>query len=194
MPSSYSASLRFELQYTGENTNTWGEKLNSAFERVDSAIAGLSTIALTANYSLTSANGTADQARSAILKFTGTGSYTVTVPSVSKRYTIWNATTGTLTVTTGAGSTVAIDTGDIVEVFCDASSVKTLGYGGLSLKDHIAAAALSATGSLPAVTGNAGKFVYTDGATSYWKAVSTADLGDYDDLILGVQVALATAL
>ena len=63
MPSSYTSSLRFELQFTGENLNLWGDKLNAALSRADDAIGGWLTKALTADYTLATANGAADEAR-----------------------------------------------------------------------------------------------------------------------------------
>lgn len=191
MPSSYTASLRFELQGVGENLNTWGLRLNSALSRIDKAIAGLTTIALTGDYALTSSNGD-DEARSALLKFTGAGPWTVTIPSVSKNYLIWNACAATVTITTGAGSTVAIEAGSKVVVFCDGSGVGTLGFGGYDLKTYIDSAVLAATGSLPAVTGNAGKFLYCDGVT--W-APRTAVAADISDFVVRVDArAIAFAL
>lgn len=197
MPSSYTDSLRLIKQAPGEGLNVWGSLLNNGvFDLVDSAIAGFLAIAITGDYDLSTSNGMTDEARTAMLKFTGTpaNNATITLPSVSKGYLIWNATNKALTFTTGAGSTVVVDASDVVAIFCDASNVKTPGYGGLSNKDYIAAAVLSASGSLPATSGNAGKYVYTDGSTSYWKQVQTTDLGDYSTSILGVQVALAVAL
>jgi hypothetical protein len=81
-------------------------------------------------------------------------------------------------------------------VFCSKRrrAFPTPGYGGLSIKDYIAAAVIGATGSLPATTGNAGKFIFTDGSSSYWKTAQTTDLGDYATKIVGVQIALAVAL
>ena len=58
MPSSWSPSLRFELQFTGENINLWGEKLNAALTRVDTAIAGWLVKPLTGSTSLSA--GTSD--------------------------------------------------------------------------------------------------------------------------------------
>ena len=40
MPSSWSSSLRFELQFTGENINLWGDKLNAVLAHADFAVAG----------------------------------------------------------------------------------------------------------------------------------------------------------
>jgi hypothetical protein len=196
MPSSWSPSLRFELQFPGENINLWGDKLDVVLQHVDTAIAGWLTKALTASpYTLTTANVADDEARAAMLKFTGgAGPWTVQIPALSKAYSVWNATSGPVTLTTGSGATVTIDPGDIVAVICDGTNVRTPGYGGLSIKDYIAAAVIGATGSLPATTGNAGKFIFTDGSSSYWKTAQTTDLGDYATKIVGVQVALAVAL
>lgn len=196
MPSSPSPSLRLEEMSTGEKINLWGDLLNAVVALLDGAIAGMATIPLTGDYTLTAKNFVADEARNAILRFTGTlaTSATVTIPNVSKVYVAWNATNKAVTITTGSGSAITIDPGDIVLVFCDGAQVLTLSYGGLSVKDFIAASVLAATGSLPAVTGNAGKFVFTDGTSSFWKAVNTTDLSDYQAKILGVQVALAASL
>lgn len=198
MPSAYSTNLRFEQQFTGENINLWGDKLNYTLARVDDAIAGYVAVAITGNYTLQSANTnvSADEARRALVKFTGTlaANATITLPNASKLYSIWNATTKELTFTTGSGTTVAVDTGDKVLIWCDGTNVVTPGYGGLSVKDYIAAAVLGATGSLPATTGNAGKFLYTNGSSSYWKQVNTTDLGDYLTEIIQAQINNAAAM
>lgn len=184
MPSSYSASLRFELQFTGENVNTWGVRLNTLFNRADFSIAGLAPIELSgAPYTLTASNTADDQSRAAILKFTGIGGGTVTIPSVSKTYTVWNANAGVVVLTAG-GATVSIDPGDVVKVFCDGTDVRpAVGYadsGGnlLSLKDYIAAQVFaSSTG--PAVTGNAGKFRTNNGFVESWQFITIANVTDY---------------
>lgn len=171
MPSSWSASLRFELPASGELINTWGDHLDVVLQHADYAIAGYLTKALTASpYTLTTANLADDEARAAMLKFTGTGAFTVTIPSVSKAYLVWNACTGVVTISTGAGATVAIDPGDIVAVFCDGSAVKTPGYGGLSLKDYITAFTATA-GAVPSPLGNANKFLFSDGTNVLWQTV-----------------------
>lgn len=189
MPSSYSTSLRFELQATGENVNTWGVRLDSAVSRVDDAVAGWTTKALVGNYSLTSANGSADEARMAMLKFTGTGTFTVTVPAVSKRYDIWNATTGVLTVTNGTAS-VTLIAGEVVSVMTDGAAafkrVQPTDFGSARItsvgtptsntdaatKAYVDGTAFAmAAGSLPGQGGNAGKFLTTDGSAASWGSV-----------------------
>ena len=196
MPSSWSSSLRFELQFTGENINLWGDKLNADLQHVDYSIAGWLAKTITGDYSLTTANAADDEARAAMIRFNGslTVNATITLPPVSKAYFIYNATNKVLTITTGAGSTVSIDPGDKTVAKCDGAGVHTISFGGLGLKDFIAASVLAATGTLPALTGNAGKYLYTDGTNALWRQPSTADLSDYAAKVVGVQVALAVAL
>jgi hypothetical protein len=201
MPSSYSSSLRFELQFTGENVNSWGDKLNSALSRIDTAIAGYEAIAVAANVTLTSNNGSADQARTAMLKFTGAGGYSVTVPSVSKQYVLWNACTSTVTITTGSGTTVVLNSGDKTIVWCDGSGIYQIGFAGYSLKDYIDQAAIGATGSLPAAAGNSGKYIYSNGTTWLPRTPVTTDLSDFTSYMAtttttatGLAIAFAAAL
>lgn|SRR5574343_168016 len=199
MPSSFTP-LGLEQQAAGENTNTWGApKLNNVLGRIDNLIGGYYLVTLTGDYSLTTSNSSTAQAdntgRQALLKFNGTlsANATITVPSVSYRRFVWNNTNKALVFTTGAGATVTVDAGDKTIVECDGSACHTITFGNLSLKDYIAAISASA-GAVPGVTGNAGKYLYTDGASAFWRQPSTADLSDYNTLVLGVQVAFAVAL
>ena len=196
MPSSWSSSLRFELQFTGENINLWGEKLNAVLQHVDYAVAGWLTKPLIGNATLTTANAAVDEARAAMIKFTGgAGPFTVTLPAVSKSYLVWNACAGPVTLTTGAGATVTVDAGDIVWAVTDGGAVKTPGYGGASIKDWVSSVAWSYNaGALPAQSGNAGRFVTTNGTTASWQTLSTANLSDYASAVKGLALAFAVAL
>lgn len=197
MPSSATPRLRLEKQFTGENINVWGDMLNRVFDRQDEAIAGLVTVALTADVALTSTNYVEDQARYAMLKFTGTGAFTVTVPSVTKPYKVWNACTGAVTLTTGAGDTVAVASGEIAEVMVDGTNVKRVqgrDMGGaeiLNLADPVSAQSAAtrafvlaqawavSSGSLPGQGGKANKFLKTDGTNPDWEAPVVAEIADY---------------
>lgn len=184
MASSYTASLRLEKQVTGASVNTWGILLNSAIDRIDFSIAGLTTIALTGStYSLSSSNTATDEARSAALKFTGSTACVVTIPSLSKIYLVWNATSAVVTLTTGSGTTVAMDAGDIFFVLCDATNVKTisLGISGTStaLKAYIDSVVVGGGDSLPSVTGNNGKLLTNNGTIPSWAQPTVSYLSDY---------------
>jgi hypothetical protein len=194
MPSSWSSSLRFELQFTGENINLWGDKLNTVLQHADYAVAGFLTKALIGDTALSTANAGDDEARAAMIKFTGTGAFTVTVPSVSKHYLIWNTCSGAVTITMGAGSVVVIDPGDIVTVFCDATGVQTPGYSGLSIKDYVSAQVLAATGALPGAVGNDGKALVVQAGMWVPKFLQSTDLANFDTAVDARAIAFALAL
>lgn len=199
MPSSYTPRLRLELQAAGENLNTWGApKLNNALSRIDTAIAGRTSVALAgAPYNLSASNGD-DEARAAVLDFTGTGPATVTLPSVSKVYLARNGANGVVTLTTGAGSTVALAANDTALVICDATHVFSLAIGGASIKAYVDAvrtyvdqqAWAGQAGVLPGQAGNTGRFLKTDGATPSWAALSAADIADVEDVAISYSASL----
>ncbi|MDB5476487.1 MAG: hypothetical protein JWP49_1998 [Phenylobacterium sp.] len=215
MPSSWSASLRFELQFTGENINLWGDKLNVVLNHADYALAGWLTKALTGNVALTAANAADDEARAAMIKFTGAGPFTVTLPSVSKSYLVWNACTAALSVTTGAGATAVVAPGERIALMCDGAGVWRVqgadfagqritsvadptGPQDAATKTYVDATAFAGmTGTFPGQGGNAGKVLKTDGTTPSWQGLGTADLTDlstYSTTRNAFAVAMAVAL
>ena len=110
MSSTYTPSNRFDLQATGDNPSTWGEKLNQrVFAMVDEALDGVNTldITLTTAYTLMTASGTTDQARKRTLVVTGTATAnaTITVPALNKFYVVKCNYTGDYTVTIDRKST-----------------------------------------------------------------------------------------
>lgn len=197
MPSSFTPRLRLEMQAAGENLNTWGApKLNAVIARLDFAIAGWITLALTGDYALSASNGD-DEARAALLKFTGAGGCSVTLPSVSKRYEVMNAAAGLITLTTGAGAVAKLSPGELASVICDGGNVykvRATEFGGLRLngvgdpaspqdvatKAYVDAQAFASfTGAIPGQPGNAGRVLKTNGVSPSWATLSTADLTDY---------------
>jgi len=112
MPASYTPLLGLVLPVQGEETNQWGNLVNTALTSlVDTAVAGTTTISTDANVLLTSSTGIADQARAATLLFSGarTAIRTVTAPARSKVYVLLNQTTGGFAVQfVGAGPTTGV--------------------------------------------------------------------------------------
>lgn len=200
MPSSYSTSLRFEMQLTGEGLNIWGLRLSNSLARIDDSVAGYVALTIPAagNYTLSSSNNNtvADEARMAHLKLIGspTTNFSVIIPAVSKSYKVWNATAFTATFSTGSGNTYAIEAGDKLDIWCDGTNVQGPAFGVYNLKDYIAAQTASA-GAVPGTTGNLGKFlkVTVDGGASTWQALQTTDFSDYATFF-GRFVAIAAAL
>ena len=130
MPSSFTPSLRLTLPVTGENPGTWGDLVNNGITSlVDSSVAGYAAVTMTdANYTLTTANGAADEARRMMLNISGTlsGARNVICPTASKLYFIKNATTGgfAITLKTSAGSGVSIPNGQSAVLMCDGVNVR----------------------------------------------------------------------
>jgi len=128
MASTYSTSLRIELQGSGENSGTWGTITNNNLSQsLEFAIAGVTSVACGNNAvtTLTNADGPQsqanNQARSAHIRLTGAHSAIriAQFPATQKIYLIENATTDAgssgpyaMTVRLGAsGSTLSIANG-----------------------------------------------------------------------------------
>lgn len=119
MPSTYDPVLRLELQATGENENTWGDKTNNNLELLGQAIAGHVSVAITGSgdVSLTASNAAEDEARYAFLTLSGTvtGNRNVIIPDASKIYVVRNNATivGDYDVVfkTAAGAAVTVNPG-----------------------------------------------------------------------------------
>jgi hypothetical protein len=101
---------------TGEKSGQWGDITNTNLSTIlEQAVAGTSEISITGSGGsiiLTTSNGSADQAREAVLHFTGTyssGTVNVIAPASSKIYLVVNDSDQTVRIktTTSTGITVA---------------------------------------------------------------------------------------
>jgi hypothetical protein len=129
MPSTYSPKLKFELIAPGEQPGLWGDTTNkNVGELIEQAIAGVTTLDLTSisgNYTLTSLDGTLDQARSAVISCQGTatGAVSIIIPTSTKLYVFRNACGQTITVkTAGQVGGVVLANGEANSVFCDGTN------------------------------------------------------------------------
>jgi len=208
MASTYSSRLRLELMASGEQSGSWGTKTNTNLGTlIEEAIAGYESIATgDANVTLTTSNGATDQARKAMLKFTGTLTATrnIIVPSVSKLYLIHNACTGySLYIKTSAGNGVYIQPDQKSLVYCDGTDVLTGVYGNqekLSRRQTVLSGAKDSSGfpaffaagsglrlSLDATPTNL-RIAFADGANGDIITTLTADAAD----MLGADVPAST--
>ena len=108
MTTAYTSLLGLALPVTGELSGTWGDTVNNSITSLlDSAIAGTQTI--TADTTLTTTTGAANQSRQAILLCSpASANITITAPAQSKIYTVIN-TSGTYTVKIrGVGPTTGV--------------------------------------------------------------------------------------
>jgi len=169
--------LRAVLQDPGSNLNTWGANLNTqAIALLDEAVAGVEKITLTGSMTLTSANYATDQARNAALVFSGspTGAVSVTIPAVEKTYLVANNSTVAVTLTAG-GVGVTLAAGDKAAIWCDGTDCGTATVTRETVANLITAAALT-PGTIPSQTGNAGKYLATNGTTASWAALPLATI------------------
>jgi hypothetical protein len=130
MTTAYTPILQLALPVTGELNGTWGDTVNNNItSMVEQAIAGLATINTwtTASHTLTTANGTTDEARCAILECSGApgAAATVICPALSKIYIIKNSVSGGYAVTlkTSAGTGISVPNGGTALLYCDGTNV-----------------------------------------------------------------------
>jgi hypothetical protein len=128
MPASYTTSLKLTLPADGDTG--WGNTVNTGVTSlVDASVAGTAAVVHdnAIDYTLTSVNGTADEARKMFLAITGTltANRNVVCPAVSKLYFITNSTTGGFAVTlkTSAGTGILVPNGRSVVLYCNATNV-----------------------------------------------------------------------
>lgn len=205
MPSEYTPNLGFEQQETGENINTWGERLNNALALIEDAIAGVASIPLSANLTLSNTLNVPNQSRKAILLFTdGPGlaaDPTVTVQLISKSYYVENRlsarpitfTNGTASVTMPAGrKAFLICNGSALSIADWVADVATLKAAAEAARDIT----LGARDQAQTAASNAGSAASTAAghasAASTARAAAEAALDSFDDRYLGAKSSAPT--
>jgi hypothetical protein len=112
----------------GDQSGLWGQTTNTNLGTlVEQAVTGVVSITMSdANYTLTSFNGVADEARNAVLVVTGTNAAVrdLIPPVQEKLYTIVNNTTGgfAIRVIGTSGTGVNIPNGTTCFVYCDGTN------------------------------------------------------------------------
>lgn len=145
MPNTISPLLQITIQANGENNSTWGDIANANFSKLETAIAGALPISSTGGTTTL----TADQARSAILSFTGTltADHVVVVPAgVTRVWVVKNGQTlggFSLKMKAGAsGTPVTIPQGaaPVSVIYCDGADIFAIGLPESAIDTKIASA------------------------------------------------------
>lgn len=133
MATQYTPILQLALPVTGELNGTWGDVVNENItSMVEQAIAGLATINTWAanSHTLTTADGTTDEARCAMLVAADgaggtalTGAGQIICPARTKLYVLKNSSSYAITLKTSAGTGVAVPVSDTAFLFCDGTNV-----------------------------------------------------------------------
>lgn len=196
----FSTSLKLTLPGDGQQTGTWGQTTNNNLGTLlEQAICGVQAITMiNANYTLTDLNGTADEARNAVLVIQGTNSAVrqVICPLVPKTYIVVNETSGGYDITVGgsSGSLVTIQNGVTQIVYCDGTNfydVVNPNYitGNLSISG-----ALAVTGAISSSAGVSGTTGTFSGAVTgaSFAGAGTGLTGTAASLSIGGNAATAT--
>jgi hypothetical protein len=156
MASTYSDRLKLELQGTGENAGTWGDKTNNNLDVLDAFAAGYlsKNIGGSANVTLTTANASSTaEASNKVIELTGTltGNITVFIPAKENNYFIYNNTSGSYTVNvaaTGHGANSAtIAQGAKTLVYCTSDNVEELFGDDINVTGNVSASYFIGDGS-----------------------------------------------
>ena len=110
MASTFSDRLQIELIGDGEQSGSWGTTTNNNLSQcLEQSIAGVETIAISGDVTLSTGNGPQsqadNQARQACLIFTGSTVATVTVPAQENIYHIYNNSSAIITLRISGTST-----------------------------------------------------------------------------------------
>ena len=123
--SNFTPNLRLTQPIAGETG--WGDKVNNGITAlVESALTGITTVNLTnGDYTMSVANGDADESRSMFLQITGTATVVrnLNCPAVPKLYFVRNLSSHLAIVRTQSGLGVEVPTGRAMVVQCDGVDV-----------------------------------------------------------------------
>jgi len=198
MPSSFTSRLKLERQASGENSGTWGDLVNYVFNRIDSSVKGYQSVdvAGSANVTLTSNNSTTntddsatdDQVHNAVLEFTGalTGNINVFTDAVETKYTVFNNTTGSYTLTfaptggsgvalkQGAKTLVYTDGSTMFDVMADLGDINVTGIANTGSSTYFALPSADGTSGQALVTNGSGQLSFDNAGISTGKAIAMA--------------------
>ena len=156
MASTYSDRLKLELQGTGENAGTWGDKTNNNLGVLDAFAGGYlsKSVAGSADVTLTTANASATaESSNKVIELTGTltGNITVFIPAKENNYFIYNNTAGSYTVSIAPTGHTANNTpiaqGAKTLVYCTSNRVEDLFGDDLKVTGSVTATSFVGSGA-----------------------------------------------
>ena len=193
----YVNNLRLKEIATGDESGTWGTSTNTNLELIGQAL-GYGTEAITTNadtHATTIADGSADEGRALMLKYTGTLDSTCTITigpnTIKKVWVIENATSGSqsIIVKQGSGDNVTIANGRTAVVYSDGAGA------GADMIDALTDLSITDTLTVAGTTITIG-----DAAAEDTKLVFDGNAQDFyiglddsaDDLVIGLGSAVGT--
>jgi len=123
MPSTATTRIRIEKQAAGENDTTWGTRVNTNdWDMIDEAF-GVSSFTVSTSKTPTTNDYSTDEQRPMVYNVTGGTGGTVTIPNTGHAKLVRNASSGTLTFTTGSGTTASVAAGETQWIISTGSNV-----------------------------------------------------------------------
>ena len=191
--------LGLALPTTGDLSGTWGTTVNDSItDLLDDAVAGTVTLSADADVTLTTTNGSNNQARNAVILWTASNGATtrnVTAPAQSKAYIVINAGTGSVvirgsgpttgvTVASGFKALVAWNGSDFVKIASslvsltsDVTGTLPIANGGTgTTSTTFVNLATNVTGTLPVANGGTGITSFGAGIATFLGTPSSANL------------------
>jgi hypothetical protein len=193
----YVNNLRLKEIATGDESGTWGTSTNTNLELIGQAL-GYGTEAITTNadtHATTIADGSADEGRALMLKYTGTLDSTCTITlgpnTVKKVWIVENATSGSqsIIVKQGSGATVTIGNGRTAIVYSDGAGTGAAvvdALTDLTITDTLTVAGTTIT--IGDATAEDTKLVFDGNAQDYYVGLDDSS----DDLVIGLGSAVGT--
>jgi hypothetical protein len=193
----YVNNLRLKEIATGDESGTWGTSTNTNLELIGQAL-GYGTEAITTNadtHATTIADGTADEGRALMLKYTGTLDSTCTITlgpnTVKKVWIIENATSGSqsIAISQGSGANVTIANGRTAVVYSDGAG------SGAAIVDALTDLTITDSVTIAGTTLTIGdaneedtKLVFDGHAQDFYIGLDDSA----DDLVIGLGSAVGT--
>jgi len=193
----YVNNLRLKEIATGDESGTWGTSTNTNLELIGQAL-GYGTEAITTNadtHATTIADGSADEGRALMLKYTGTLDSTCTITlgpnTVKKVWIIENATSGSqsIVISQGSGDNVTIASGRTAVVYSDGAG------SGADVIDALTDLSITDTLTVAGTTITIGdaaaediKLVFDGNAQDFYIGLDDSA----DDLVIGLGSAVGT--
>jgi hypothetical protein len=171
MTTAYTSLLGLALPVDGELTGTWGQVVNNSITSLlDTAVAGAATTSVaSADWTLSTTSGAANEARAAILRPTGSPGVlrNIIAPSQSKAYIVQNQSNAAVVVKGSATTGVSIAAGKTALVAWNGS-------------DFIEITPSTISSTLPVATGGTGATTLTgvlkgNGTSAFTAATSGTD-------------------
>lgn len=203
---SYTTRIGLEKIEIGSEVDQWGESEHDMLDRIDESLAGILSFTVSGDRTLTTSNTTSDELHYAVLQITGGSGGRVLLPLKQSNHIVVNGSSGNVVFTTNnSGTEVTVKSGECGLIFCDGiNKVVAISPDGGGLKTYVDTAVAGAktyadglafaASSLPTQTGNAGKFITTNGTTATWSSIAQSNVANLtSDLTAIRNFAIAAA-